>query len=262
MLARDPAAEREPIAAITDRATVKVKTADRRGALWQDEDGTWWLLAAGRRKNDGPGDFYREIARYSNDSDPIAPTEVDRRYHRYETAYIGECDAERDAQATVIRALLDAAADPGTAHSVDVLGAVVPPSRPVLAGGGDPLAQERKKPLHALLVGGGRVATESLPTCREALNASIGSSRHTEPRLDLRRATGHEEPMEALERLHIPAADRGRLARCRQPAHDPVHVAGRDLPRRAARRCEEPLQHARAILDPGQPAARRSWTSR
>ena len=63
MLAGDATAEREPIEAITDRSTVKVKTSDRRGALWQDDDGTWWLLAAGRREAAGPGDFYREIAR-------------------------------------------------------------------------------------------------------------------------------------------------------------------------------------------------------
>jgi Protein of unknown function (DUF3039) len=125
MLARDPAAEREPIEVITDRVAVKVKTADRRGALWQDEKGTWWLLAAGRRKDDGPGDFYREIARYGDNSDPIAPTEQDLRYHRFETAYIEECRAERDAQARIVRALIDAAAAPGTAQAVDVFGAVV-----------------------------------------------------------------------------------------------------------------------------------------
>lgn len=125
MLARDPTAEREPIEAITDRSTVKVKTSDRRGALWQDDDGTWWLLAAGRRKDDGPGDFYREIARYTGDSDPIAPTEADRRYLRFESAYIAECTAEREAQTKVVRALLDAAAHPGTSTSVDVFGAAV-----------------------------------------------------------------------------------------------------------------------------------------
>lgn len=123
MLARDPAAEREPIKVIGDRATVKVKTADRRGALRQDADGTWWLLAAGRRKDDGSGDFYQGIASYASNSDSIAPTETDHRYHRYEAAYIAEADAERDAQVNVIRTLLDAAATPGTACSVDVFGA-------------------------------------------------------------------------------------------------------------------------------------------
>lgn len=124
-LARNPGAEREPIKAITDRATVKVKTADRRGALWRDDDGTWWLLAAGRRKDDGSGDFYQEIAKYGTNSDPIAPTDLDRRYLAFETAYIAECDAERDAQGKVVRALLDASADPGAPKSVDVFGAVV-----------------------------------------------------------------------------------------------------------------------------------------
>lgn len=125
LLARDPAAVREPIETITDRTMVKVKTSDRRGALWQDDEGVWWLLAAGRRKDDGPGDFYREIARYRSNSDPIAPTDLDRRYHVYEAAYIGDCDAERVARADVVRALLQAAAEPGTATSVDVFGAVV-----------------------------------------------------------------------------------------------------------------------------------------
>jgi hypothetical protein len=125
MLARDPNAEREPIEAITDRSTVKVKTSDRRGALWQDNDGIWWLVAAGRRKDDGQGDFYREIARYTGNSDPIAPTEADGRYLRFENSYVAECTAEREAQTKVVRALLDAAAHPGTSTSVDVFGAVV-----------------------------------------------------------------------------------------------------------------------------------------
>ena len=125
MLARDPASEREPIQVITDRAIVKVKTSDRRGALWQDENGTWWLLAAGRRKDDGAGDFYREMQKYRSNSDPIAPAAADRRYHSYESAYIAECDAEREAQAKVVRALLDAAAQPGVPHAAEVFGALV-----------------------------------------------------------------------------------------------------------------------------------------
>lgn len=125
MLAADPRAEREPIDVITDRAMVKVKSSDRRGALWQDDEGTWWLLAAGRRKNDGPGDFYREIERFGSNSDPIAPTEDDYRYLRYERAYIADCEAEREAQVRVVRALLDAAAVPGSASSVEVFGAVI-----------------------------------------------------------------------------------------------------------------------------------------
>ncbi len=74
MLAGDESAKRERIETISDRYAIKVKTGDCRGALWQDDDGTWWLLAAGRRKDDGPGDFYRELERLSTDSSPIAPT--------------------------------------------------------------------------------------------------------------------------------------------------------------------------------------------
>ena len=60
-LATDAAAVRERIESLTDRYAIKVKTGDRRAALWQDDSGTWWLLAAGRRKNDTSGDFYEEI---------------------------------------------------------------------------------------------------------------------------------------------------------------------------------------------------------
>lgn len=125
MLAGDASAHREPIEVITDRSVVKVKTSDRRGALWQDDAGTWWLLAAGRRKDDGPGDFYREIAKYGDDSSPIAPTETDLSYLRYESAYIAECDADREAQSKVLTALLDAAANPGTVYAAEVFGATV-----------------------------------------------------------------------------------------------------------------------------------------
>jgi hypothetical protein len=55
MLARDSSAEREPIEVITDRHAITVKTGDLSDALWQDDDGTWWLMATGRRKDDGPG---------------------------------------------------------------------------------------------------------------------------------------------------------------------------------------------------------------
>lgn len=51
LLATDEAAHRERIEALTDRHAIKVKTGDRRAALWRDKDGTWWLLAAGRRKD-------------------------------------------------------------------------------------------------------------------------------------------------------------------------------------------------------------------
>lgn len=80
LIATDGNANRERIEVLADRHVVKVKTGDRRAALWQDDDGTWWLLAAGRRKSDTAGDFYREIARFSTDSTPIAPTDGDYRY--------------------------------------------------------------------------------------------------------------------------------------------------------------------------------------
>ena len=41
LIASDDAAPRERIVAITDRHVIKVKTGDRRGALWQDDAGMW-----------------------------------------------------------------------------------------------------------------------------------------------------------------------------------------------------------------------------
>ena len=124
-LATDEAAVRERIAALTDRHAFKVKTGDRRGALWQDDAGTWWLLAAGRRKNDTAGDFYQEIERFSKDASPIAPTEQDLQYRRLETAYQHECEAERRAQAEVLGAVLVAARNPRSTVKVEVFGAIV-----------------------------------------------------------------------------------------------------------------------------------------
>lgn len=91
MVAADDAAPRERIEVLTDRYVIKVKTGDRRAALWHDDQDTWWLLAAGRRKNDTAGDFYREIERFSRDATPIAPTDIDFRYQRLEEAYEAEC---------------------------------------------------------------------------------------------------------------------------------------------------------------------------
>jgi hypothetical protein len=125
LLATDEAAHRERIEALTDRYAIKVKTGDRRAALWQDEDGTWWLLAAGRRKNDTAGDFYREIERFSADATPIAPTDDDYRLQRLETAYEEECEAERAAHAEIVGAVLSAARVPGSISTVDVFGAAV-----------------------------------------------------------------------------------------------------------------------------------------
>ncbi len=122
-IATDEAADRERIETIRDRHVLKVKTGDRRAALWQDEEGTWWLLAAGRRKDDGSGDFYRYLERFSDDSTPIAPTDEDRRYQRLETAYAEECRVEREAHGLVLGALLDAASAPGSVLEVEVFGA-------------------------------------------------------------------------------------------------------------------------------------------
>lgn len=124
-IASDENALRERIETITDRYVIKVKTGDRRAALWRDDAGTWWLLAAGRRQDDGPGDFYRRLERLSKDSTPIAPTDDDLRYQRLEVAYQAELRKEQAAQARLLAALLIAAREPGSAHSVEIFGAVV-----------------------------------------------------------------------------------------------------------------------------------------
>ena len=125
LLALDPNADRELIVSITDRSVIKVKSSDRRGALWLDPDGTWWLLAAGRRKDDGPGDFYREVAKFGSDSSPIAPTDDDVKYLKFESAYIAECAVDRDAHTAIVEAILAAAASPGNAPVADAFGAHV-----------------------------------------------------------------------------------------------------------------------------------------
>ncbi len=125
LLAGDAAAHRERIEAITDRTVVKVKTSNRRGALWRDDEGTWWLVAAGRRKDDGPGDFYRDLARHAGDSTPIAPTDIDQRYLRFEEAYVAEVEAEREAQRHVLSSLFAACRRLTEPQTVRVFGADV-----------------------------------------------------------------------------------------------------------------------------------------
>ena len=124
-LANDPNADRMRIKAITDRHVIKVKTGPHRAAMWRDEDGQWWLLAAGRRRDDGPDDFYRELEKYGNDSSPIAPTQRDKDYLRFETEYSKELELERTVHARVLQALLGAASTPGEWVSLEAFGAQV-----------------------------------------------------------------------------------------------------------------------------------------
>lgn len=124
-IASDNAAIREPIQVLTDRVCVKVKTGPRRGALWQDDAGQWWLLAAGWRKDDGSGDFYEEMARLAGDSTPIAPTEADFRLSRLAHAYSAELELERAAQRRVVATLLEAVSHPGEPAETEVFGACV-----------------------------------------------------------------------------------------------------------------------------------------
>lgn len=120
-----PASAREEIQVIGDRHVYKVKIGDRRGALWQDAPGVWWLLAAGRRKSDGSGDFYRELAVYAADSSPIAPTPRDDRYRLLEAGMVAETEAERAAHEKVLGAFLAAVFWIGEPQTVIVYGAEV-----------------------------------------------------------------------------------------------------------------------------------------
>ena len=124
-LANDPIADRMRIEAITDRHVIKVKTGPHRAAMWRDEDGQWWLLAAGCRRDDGPGDFYRGLEKYGNDSSPIGPTQRDKDYLRFETEYSKELELERTVHARVLQALLGAASTPGEWVSLEAFGAQV-----------------------------------------------------------------------------------------------------------------------------------------
>lgn len=124
-IAADSNAPRERVAVISDRVAIKVKTSDRRGAMWQDKEGTWWLLAAGHRKDGGSGDFYRGLNRFKASSDPIAPTDDDYRYLRFEHAYLDELAIEREAHGEVIAAVLAAASAPGCSVEATVFGATL-----------------------------------------------------------------------------------------------------------------------------------------
>ena len=124
-LAADPNANRMRIEAITDRQVIRVKTGPDRAAMWRDEDGQWWLLAAGRRRDDGSGDFYRELEKYGNDSSPIAPAQRDKDYLRLEAAYNKECELDRTVHAAVLQALLSAAATQSETVSLEAFGARV-----------------------------------------------------------------------------------------------------------------------------------------
>ena len=122
----DPNAHHERIRSITDRRAVKVKTADRRGMMWQDENDTWWLLACGRRKSDGPGDFYRDLDRFTNtSSEALAPSAYDRKHVAFEREFNAQCERERSTQRAVIGAVIDAATSPGSNISVEAFGAEV-----------------------------------------------------------------------------------------------------------------------------------------
>ncbi len=122
-LVRDESARHEPISVLTDIVAIKVKTGDRRGAMWRDSSGQWWLIAGGHRKNDTAGDFYRVIKRYSGDSSNLLPTTLECRYAAFEASYVKECEREREVHSRVLDGLMRAADDPGQRMSVnDVFG--------------------------------------------------------------------------------------------------------------------------------------------
>lgn len=114
----------ERLQSITDRAAFKVKTSNRRGAIWRDEDGQWWLLAAGVRKDDGSGDFYREVIDpLKGDSTSLLPDVHDLNYARFEAALDSEVEADKAAQRVVLEAILSAAGNRGTRVEIEIFGA-------------------------------------------------------------------------------------------------------------------------------------------
>jgi hypothetical protein len=71
----------------------------------------------------------------------------------------------------------------------------------------------------------------------------------TEGHLDLGRLAGHEERVEALERVDVAPARRRRHGLGSQLADDSVDVLSRHLPGRPAAQGQHPFEHAVPVLD-------------
>lgn len=125
LLALNESADREQIKSIRSHVLIKVKSSAHRGALWIDETGQWWLIAAGRRKNDDSDDFYTVLDGLRGDASALLPSEADQIYLRLETALIEECEEEREGQRHLLDALVRAAASPPDSFDADVHGATV-----------------------------------------------------------------------------------------------------------------------------------------
>jgi hypothetical protein len=125
---------------------------------------------------------------------------------------------------------------------------IITGGRAVLAGGGDPPPQEREEPLHPRCRRRRQLArrvTADMAGGVELIDRALQPD--PEPRLDLGGLAGGQEPVEALERLHITAPGRGsQPAGGQRPGHD---VIRRDLPRWATQQREHPLQHPGVVLD-------------
>ena len=127
---------------------------------------------------------------------------------------------------------------------------VVPASGRVLAGGRDPFPQERKElshPLRGRRRPRRRRVVADMSACVELIDRIL--QHHPEGRLDLRSLASHQEPMEVLERLHIPPPSRRRRTPGHQLSNNTVVVVGPGLPRRHRQQIQEPLQHTHAVLD-------------
>jgi Protein of unknown function (DUF3039) len=123
-IAAEPLAYSERIDCIPNAFVHKVKASQFRGALWHEtETGVWWLLAKGLRKNGSDQDFYVELESMTDTFANIAPTAVDLRYWRIEKALEAELASERQAQESLIEALMRAARHPNVAARSEVFGA-------------------------------------------------------------------------------------------------------------------------------------------
>ena len=127
---------------------------------------------------------------------------------------------------------------------------VVPCGRAVLAGGGDPAPQEREESLQPCRRRRRQLRRRVIPDMPggvELIDRAL--QPHPEHSLDLPSLAGGQEPVEALERLHIATPCRGGQPARRQRPRHPVDVLRRDLPRRTAQQREHPLQHPGVVLD-------------
>ncbi|ULR54403.1 hypothetical protein [Streptomyces deccanensis] len=120
----------------------------------------------------------------------------------------------------------------------------------VLPGGGDPLLHEVEElghPFGCRRRKQSRGLVADMPRSVELVDRA--DQPDAERGLDLGRLTGLQEPVEALEDLHVLPPGRGLAALDREVTDDAVDVLGRHVPRGSAERRERPLQQPDVVVD-------------